>query len=76
MGLHTVDTLSGDYSLGLLGQCIENGLCTHAVRGVTMAGNLLDLFKNVEAVGSDLTFSGSMGAPTIWIRDISVGGMG
>jgi PmbA protein len=74
MGLHTVDTISGDYSLGLMGQRIENGRLTHGVRGVTMAGNLLDLFKNVAAVGSDLTFAGSVGSPTLWIRDVSVGG--
>jgi PmbA protein len=75
MGLHTVDTISGDYSLGLMGERIENGVRTHAVRGVTMAGNLLDLIKNVEAVGSDLIFAGSIGSPTLWIRDVSVGGV-
>jgi PmbA protein len=75
MGLHTVDTISGDFSLGLMGQRIENGVLTHGVRGVTMAGNLLDLFKNVEAAGSDLTFFGSIGSPTLWIHDISVGGI-
>ena len=75
MGLHTVDTISGDYSVGLMGERIENGVRTHAVRGVTMAGNLLDLFKNVAAAGSDLTFSGSVGSPTLWIRDVSVGGL-
>ncbi|OGR90722.1 MAG: hypothetical protein A2992_08545 [Elusimicrobia bacterium RIFCSPLOWO2_01_FULL_59_12] len=75
MGLHTVNIISGDYSLGLMGERIENGARTHAVRGVTMAGNLLDLFRNVEAVGSDLIFSGSVGSPTLWIRDISVGGV-
>jgi PmbA protein len=75
MGLHTVDTISGDYSLGIMGERIENGVRTHAVRGVTIAGNMLDLLKNVEAVGSDLTFSGSIGSPTLWIRDVSVGGI-
>jgi PmbA protein len=74
MGLHTVDTVSGDFSLGLMGERIENGAKTHGVRGVTMAGNVLELLKNIEALGSDLTFSGSVGSPTIWVRDISVGG--
>lgn len=74
MGLHTVDTVSGDYSLGLMGERIENGQRTHGVRRVTMAGNMLDFLKNVEAVASDLTFSGSVGSPTLWIRDVSVGG--
>lgn len=74
MGLHTVDTVSGDYSLGIMGQKIENGTLTHGVRGMTIAGNLLDLLKNIEAVGSDLTFAGSVGSPTLWIKGISVGG--
>lgn len=74
MGLHTVDTISGEYSLGLMGQLIQKGQRTHAVRGITMAGNLLDLLKNVEAVGSDLVFSGSIGSPTLWVRDVSIGG--
>jgi PmbA protein len=74
MGLHTVDTVSGDYSLGIMGERIEKGRRTHGVRGVTIAGNLLDLLKNVEAAGNDLTFSGSLGSPTLWIRGVSVGG--
>ena len=74
MGLHTVDTVSGDYSLGIMGERIEKGRRTHGVRGVTIAGNLLDLLNSVEAVGSDLTFSGSLGSPTLWVRGVSVGG--
>jgi PmbA protein len=75
MGLHTVDTISGDFSLGIMGERIENGERTHGVRGVTIAGNLLDLMGHAQAAGSDLTFFGSVGSPTLWIRDVSVGGM-
>lgn len=74
MGLHTVDTVSGDYSLGIMGERIEGGKRTHGVRGVTIAGNLLDLLKSIEAVGNDLIFSGSVGSPTLWIKGVSVGG--
>ena len=74
MGLHTVDTVSGDYSLGIMGERIEKGRRTHGVRGVTIAGNLLDLLTSVEAVGSELIFSGSLGAPALWVRGVSVGG--
>jgi PmbA protein len=74
MGLHTVDTVSGDYSLGIMGERIEKGRRTHGVRGVTIAGNLLDLLATMEAVGKDLVFSGSLGSPTLWVRGVSVGG--
>ena len=74
MGLHTVDTVSGDFSLGIMGERIEKGRRTHGVRGVTIAGNLLDLLSTMEAVGNDLVFSGSLGSPTLWVRGVSVGG--
>ncbi len=74
MGLHTVDTVSGDYSLGIMGEKIDSGKRSHGVRGVTIAGNLLDLLKSIEAVGNDLTFAGSVGSPTLRIKGISVGG--
>jgi len=74
MGLHTVDTVSGDYSLGIMGERIEKGKRTHGVRGVTIAGNLLDLLNTVEAVGNDLVFTGSLGSPTLWVSGVSVGG--
>ena len=74
MGLHTVDTVSGEYSLGIMGERIEKGKRTHGVRGVTIAGNLLDLLRDVAAVGNDLIFSGSVGSPTLAIRGVSVGG--
>jgi PmbA protein len=74
MGLHTVDTVSGDFSLGIMGERIEKGKRTHGVRGVTIAGNLLDLLNTLEAVGNDLVFSGSLGSPTLWVKGVSVGG--
>jgi len=76
LGLHTVDTVSGEYSLGMMGQRIENGQLTHGVRGVTIAGSMLELLNQVAAVGSDLVWAGSVGAPTWWVKDISVGGNG
>jgi len=76
MGFHTVDTIGGDYSLGIMGEFIRSGERIHGVRGVTIAGNLLDFLKQIDAVGSDLLFAGSFGSPTVRVRDISVGGLG
>jgi PmbA protein len=74
MGLHTANPISGDFSLGAAGVWIKNGKVSHAVRGVAIAGNILDLFSKVEAVGSDLRFFGSQGAPTLRISNITVSG--
>lgn len=74
LGLHTVDTVSGDYSLGLTGQRIEKGRLTHGVRGVTLAGTMLEFLNAVADVGSDLIWFGSVGAPTLRVHSISIGG--
>jgi PmbA protein len=44
------------------------------VREITIAGNILDLMKNVDAVGSDLRFQGRIGSPSIRIKELSIGG--
>ena len=53
---------------------IENGKLTHPVRGITIAGNFQQLLKQINGIGSDLTFFGGQGAPTIRIADIPVSG--
>ncbi len=74
MGLHTVNLISGDFSLGVSGMWIERGERTFPVRGMTIAGNLLDLFSKVEEVGDDLRFFGSVGGATMKVGDLTIGG--
>lgn len=74
MGLHTIDPISGDFSVGAKGQFIENGVITRPVSGVTIASNLMDLLNNIVAVGTDLTFFGSTAAPTLVVENIVVAG--
>lgn len=74
MGLHTANPISGDFSLGASGIMIENGEKTYPVSGITIAGNLLDLLRSIQALGQDLTFFGSMGAPSLLISNISISG--
>ena len=74
MGLHTANPITGDFSVGAAGIMIENGQKTHAVRGITIAGNLIDMLKSIEAVGSDLRFVVNVGAPTLLIHDMTVSG--
>ncbi|MDR1482477.1 MAG: TldD/PmbA family protein, partial [Synergistaceae bacterium] len=70
------DPISGDFSLGAKGVRISAGLLGEPVAGVTIAGNLLDLLKDVVAVGSDVKFFGSTGAPAIAVEGVSVAGGG
>jgi PmbA protein len=77
MGAHTVNPISGDFSIGFSGHLIENGKITRPVRGMTLSGNIMDVFNHIEDIGSDLMFfphSGSIGAPSILIANLSVSG--
>ncbi|HJT90051.1 MAG TPA: metallopeptidase TldD-related protein, partial [Bryobacteraceae bacterium] len=69
-----VNIVTGDYSQGAAGLWIRNGELAFAVSEVTIAGNLKDMLLNVDAVGSDLEFRGSVAAPTIRIGAMTVGG--
>jgi len=74
MGLHTANPISGDFSLGAAGSMIEKGEKTYPVRGVTIAGNLIDLLKAIEGIGNDLRFFASLGSPTLLISGITISG--
>lgn len=74
MGAHTANPISGDFSVGATGFWIENNRKTYPVREITIAGNILDLMKNVDAVGSDLRCMGRIGSPSLRIRELSISG--
>jgi PmbA protein len=74
MGLHTVDPISGDFSLGCSGQWVEKGRGVHPVKSITVAGNLFELFRKVIGVGEDLRFFGGVGSPSLLIEGLTIGG--
>jgi PmbA protein len=69
-----VNAVTGDYSRGAVGLWIEGGTLTHAVEEVTIAGNLLDMFRDVEMVGNDLVRRSTVSAPTLKLRTMTVAG--
>lgn len=74
MGIHTANTITGDFSLAADGIWISSGEFAGPVRGVAIAGNILDLFSKVDGIGDDLRFFGSRGAPTMRISEIMISG--
>lgn len=74
MGMHTADSITGYFSVGVSGLWIENGNLTWAVQGVAMAGNILELLSNIEMVSDDLRFYGNVGSPTIKIKEMMISG--
>ncbi len=69
-----VNIVTGDYSRGAVGMWIRDGELAFPVSEVTIAGNLNHMLMDVEAIGSDLEFRGSTAAPTLLIREMTVGG--
>ncbi len=74
MGLHTVDPISGDFSLGCSGQWVEKGQKAYPVKSIAIAGNLYQLFQKVAEVGDDLRFLGKIGSPSLLIDGLEVSG--
>ncbi|MEA3284467.1 MAG: TldD/PmbA family protein [Synergistota bacterium] len=74
MGLHTVNSVTGEFSLGAKGTAIGSGELQGPVSGVTVAGNLIDLLMKVSSVGRDLTFFGDVGSPSLVVRDVTLAG--
>ncbi len=65
--------VTGDYSRGASGFWIENGKRTYAVSEVTIAGHLLDMFRNLTPA-SDLEFRYGINAPTVRLEGLTVAG--
>jgi PmbA protein len=69
-----VNPVTGDYSRGAAGLWIENGELAHPVEELTIAGNLRDMLRDIEMVGSDLRLRTSIAAPTLKIARMTVAG--
>ena len=69
-----VNLVTGDYSRGAVGMWIENGELAYPVEEITIAGNLNDMLRDIEMIGSDLEWRGSIAAPTLKIARMTVAG--
>ena len=69
-----VNNITGDYSRGAAGFWIEDGAISHAVDGITIAGNLKAIFQAIEAVGSDVDPRSHVGTGSILVGKMTVAG--
>ena len=74
LGIHTADPVSGDFSVGASGIRIAGGAPAGPLHGFAVSGNILGLLEKVEAAGSDFRWFGNVGAPSLMVSAISVGG--
>ena len=66
--------ITGDYSRGAAGFWIEKGQRTYPVSEVTIAGNMLDMFRTVTPA-NNLTFRYGTNAPTIRLEGLTIAGV-
>lgn len=70
---HGVNMNTGDYSRGAAGFVIEKGEIGHPVSEVTIAGNLIDMYRVLRAA-DDLVYRYATNSPTIAIEGMTVAG--
>lgn len=70
---HGVNAVTGDYSRGASGFRIVKGEIVGPVAEFTVAGNLLDMFRQL-AVANDLEWHRSLNVPTIRVDGMTVAG--
>ncbi len=69
-----VNLVTGDYSRGAAGLWIEDGTPAFPVEEITIAGNLQNMLQQIEMIGSDLEWRGSIAAPTLKLARMTVAG--
>jgi PmbA protein len=74
LGLHTLNPVTGEFSLGAAGWLLAGGAPARPVRSVTIAGDLGSLLRRIAAVGNDPRTYGRFTSPSLLIDDMMVAG--
>lgn len=69
-----VNLITGDYSRGAAGYWVEDGELAYPVENVTIAGNLADMFMQIEALGSDVDKQAAILTPSVCLGAMTIAG--
>ena len=69
-----VNGVTGDYSRGVVGHWIENGVIQYPVHEVTIAGNLRDLYQRIAAIGDDQDVRSGIRCGSILVEEMTIAG--
>lgn len=69
-----VNYVTGDYSRGAFGYWVDNGEIQYPVEEITIAGNLKEMFKQIQAVANDRITRGSKTSGSVLIEQMAVAG--
>ncbi|HOW55902.1 MAG TPA: TldD/PmbA family protein [Syntrophorhabdaceae bacterium] len=73
MGTHTANAITGDFSVGAVGFIYRSGT-KEPFQGVMFSGNVFDLFNNIKEAGTDITYYGSFGSPSLYVEGLKISG--
>ncbi len=68
------DVLTGDWSVGIQGFWMEDGVKMFPINEMTLAGSFQDVLKNLQ-VGDDLIFNGTVNSPTLATEGLTIAGL-
>jgi PmbA protein len=69
-----INMVTGDYSRGASGFWVENGVIAYPVEELTIAGNLRDMLKQIDAIGDDIDRRGSRHMGSVLLSSMMVAG--
>ncbi|MEO2065239.1 MAG: metallopeptidase TldD-related protein, partial [Desulfurobacteriaceae bacterium] len=74
MGIHTINPISGEFSIGISGIYYHDGEKVTPVSGMTVAGNVKELLNGITEVGSDQKWLGNVCSPSVLVKELTVSG--
>ena len=69
-----INMVTGDYSRGAAGYWVENGELQYPVEEITIAGNLVDMYRNIVAIGDDVDARGNTECGSIVVENMTIAG--
>ncbi|MCK4766669.1 MAG: TldD/PmbA family protein [Candidatus Aminicenantes bacterium] len=72
--LSGMNPVTGDFSFGCSGFKVEKGVAAFPVKEITIAGNLLELFKNISVIADDNRWKSSVTSPSFLVSKLAVAG--
>lgn len=70
-----VNIITGNYSRGVFGFWIENGIIQYPVSEITISGNLEEMFKNIVKIGNDLNRNSIIQCGSVLLSEMQISGL-
>ena len=69
------NSVTGDFSVGIIGSYVENGKRVKPVNEMNIAGNLTEVLNQLVEMGNDPWIYSSWRRPSMYFRDVQFSGV-